>query len=49
LARQQIARPRSLPLPSLSTTPMGDITFILISIAFFVIAVAYVYGCEKLR
>jgi len=28
---------------------MGDTTFILISLGFFVIAIAYVYGCEKLR
>jgi hypothetical protein len=49
-ARQQIARPFS---PSVSTAnpppTMGDTTFILISLAFFALAIAYVYGCEKLR
>jgi len=28
---------------------MGDITFVLISVAFFAISIAYIYGCKKLR
>ena len=28
---------------------MKDIVFVLITIAFFGVALAYVYGCEKLK
>jgi hypothetical protein len=29
--------------------PMNDIAFLAIAVAFFVLAIAYVYFCEKVR
>jgi hypothetical protein len=36
-------------LPYKQAISMGDTTFILITVAFFAVSIAYAYFCEKVR
>ena len=48
VSRKGVARPR-LMRRAAEETKMWDLSLILASIAFFAIAIAYIYACEKLR
>jgi hypothetical protein len=35
--------------PSKERNPMGDLSFLFITAAFFAVSIAYAYFCEKVR